>query len=132
MQKYNVIGIMSGLWAALPLLTGLCVYLLTNMHAGVMLFLLYGGFTWSIALLAFTLETSRCQMSRDQRPLVCGRRLALLSTGAMLLAYLFSPLRSDGGIEVLAGIVLTCFSYGIIAGGLYCRVFYPEKKTTTD
>lgn len=131
MQKAMLSVLILGIWLGLPVAIAMVLKLVMEWQAELMLFLFYSGFTWSIILLIFIMETSRRHLFQAQQPLQCSRRLALYGPGAILLAYLFSPLRGNGDLIALITILLTSLVYSGLAGLLYALFMY-QKKDNPD
>lgn len=109
------------LWLGLPLT--LYVYFvfsaLSHLTKPAVLFILYTGFSWSIALLAFFMGSTRQQLFSPLRWDRSALRLGFYGGFAVILAILTSPWVAEATRIETALIVSLSFGYSYLAGLLY-------------
>jgi len=112
------------LWIGLPAL--FYSYFLYISPAGVSqqsgLLVMYIGFSWAIALLAFSVETSRQKLVGTGNPFRAGMRLGGYGMLAMLIAILTSPWLDMTKITDIAWLLGLGWGYCSCMGWAYARL----------
>lgn len=119
------------LWIGLPLV--LFAYLrisstTPSIGKPAALFVVYSTFSWSIALMAFVMESTRQQLFQQQKALHTALRLGVYGGFALALALVTSPWLTETSQQEILQISGLGFVYCIVAGLLYwVAVIKPDK-----
>ncbi len=125
------IFLMISLWMGLPLVLHAYFHLTmpSPLSKPLMLLLLYLGFSWSIALLAFVMTTSRQQLFQRPLPQRTAQLLALYGLFAIMLAILTSPWLAGATIDVILQTASLGLFYCYLAGLCYWTLFLKAGRT---
>lgn len=111
------------IWIGLPLL----IYLFfrssiaSSIDKPIMLFILYTGFSWTIAVMIFIMESARQQLFQQTKPVRSALRLGAYGTVAVLLALFANPQPGMFSITEKVIVIVLVFLYGGIMGYVYQR-----------
>jgi len=121
MQLWIKVIVVFLLWTGLPLifLIHARFSIASPVEKSALLFILYSGFSWSIALLAFIMESARRQFFRQQPATPTALRLGLYGLFAVTLAMLTSPGLGKISYTLILQLSALGFVYCFIAGFVY-------------
>lgn len=108
----------------------LFVYFKLNTAASIakpaILFILYTVFSWSIALLAFVMESARQQLFQRPKPARSALRLGIYGCFAVALALLTSPWLDEALLTEILTVISWAFVYCYTMGFIYIRLILPR------
>lgn len=109
------------LWIGLPLVLFAYIHITSTASSpgkSAVLFVMYSSFSWSIALLAFVMESTRQQLFQRPKPARSALRLAIYGCFAVALALLTSPWLNEvlltEILTVISWVFVYCYSMGFI------------------
>ncbi len=130
-MKIWQIGATTLLWLGLPTAHGLFFILegetLTTVYTAY-LFVIYAIFSWSIAFLAFLLESSRLQLLKKQKPYLIALLLAFYGLLAISLAMITSPWLNTATWNEIWQILSLSLLYCYLAGWIYAMTCLRHNK----
>lgn len=107
------------IWIGLPLILVCYFYAMAPREPAWVLFIFYTGFSWSVAVLAFVVETARQQLLHKTKPVRSALRLGsygLLAVGLAIFTSPWSDVAKTIEVVLLSGLA---FLYGNIMGYVY-------------
>lgn len=119
------IGLTVLLWIGLPLV--LFAYLrisstTPSIGKPAVLFVMYSGFSWSIALMAFVMELTRRQLFQQQKASRAALRLGIYGCFAIALALLTSPWLDKAPLSEILTVISLVFVYCYTMGFVYVHL----------
>ncbi|MDH5444210.1 MAG: hypothetical protein OEY52_01565 [Gammaproteobacteria bacterium] len=118
------------LWIGLP---GILIWIPPLLKPGIdvkayQLFLFYLLFSWSIALLAFLLETSRQKLLQQDNNSKIWIRLFFYSSIALLIALFTSPWFHNAQVQDIGLVLVTGIVYCLVGGRMYLAFYRKNQK----